>query len=319
MGYKDYIGTRGNTEAKIGNCSIFSLILLLCGMHAAFAQQTASFPEYNENPFIVNPAYAGMGWGAQATLAHSGFVDNSFEGSAENSSLSFHLPLSQGKMGLGAAAIRDKIGVTTNTRFYIAYSYKIFFDLKRDRPSWQIYHQNVLSFGLTAGVHQLRDNLLELGIADDPLFAENIHASIPTVGVGLLYNNADFYIGVSAPNVLGDKLASRNDLQLSNPVYAYAGYRFYLNEYKENIILKPNLLLKREKGAPLQLDLNLAASFQNKFEIGAGYRSNSAVNFLAGIQLFRQLRILYHYNLGAKNALLGNTHGILLSYNFNNN
>ncbi|RAV28471.1 hypothetical protein DN748_13620 [Sinomicrobium soli] len=294
------------------------MILLIGGMYSARAQQTALFPEYNENPFVINPAYAGMGWGAQAALAHSGFTDQSFEGSAENSSLSVHLPLSRGKMGLGAAAIRDKIGVTTNTRIYLAYSYKIFFDLKSDRPSWQIYHQHVLSFGLTAGLHQLRDNLLELGIPDDPVFAENIHASIPMVGVGFLYNRADFYIGISAPNILGDRLASRDDLKLSNPVYGYAGYRFYPNRYNENIILKPNILLKHEDGAPVQIDLNLAASFRDRFEFGAGYRSSSAVNLLAGVRLFRQLRILYHYNIGVKNTLFGNTHGIVLSYDFSN-
>ncbi len=35
---------------------------LICVLKCStlFGQQTASFPEYNFNPFIINPAYAGL-------------------------------------------------------------------------------------------------------------------------------------------------------------------------------------------------------------------------------------------------------------------
>ncbi|CAN0604832.1 unnamed protein product, partial [Ectocarpus sp. 12 AP-2014] len=36
----------------------------------------------------------------------------------------------------------------------------------------------------------------------DPNFAANIDATIPTVGVGILLNLANFYVGLSAPNIL---------------------------------------------------------------------------------------------------------------------
>lgn len=294
--------------------SIFTWCFVICGGYLALAQQTALFPEYNYNPFIINSAYAGMAPGPEATLSHYGYINN-IAGSPKSYALSFHSPVSHGKMGLGAAFSRDKIGVTTNTNAFAAYSYKLFFDYKSDRPDWQIYDQHVLSFGLTAGVHQLSDNLLELGIADDPEFSENINATIPVIGVGFLYNCADFYVGISAPNILGDKLASRDDLNLSNPVYGYMGYRFFANRF-DRIVIKPSVLLKYEDGAPMQVDVNLATSFSNKFEIGAGYRSRSSLNFLAGIYLFKHFRLIYHYNAGLKNSLLGNSHGIALSYSF---
>ncbi|WP_268225592.1 PorP/SprF family type IX secretion system membrane protein [Sinomicrobium oceani] len=282
----------------------------------AMAQQTPSFPEYNYNPMLINPAYTGMTSGPEITLSHNGYV-GSIPGSSQTSAFSFHTPAAQAKMGLGAAVYHDKIGVTTNTNVFLSYSYKIFFDLKNDRPSWEIYDQHVLSFGITAGVRQFRENLLELGIPDDPVFSENIRADIPSVGVGFLYHRADFYIGISAPNILGDRLASRDDLHLSNPVYGYVGYRFFADRFDE-VIVKPNLLIKNESGAPLQADINISTSFRNKFEIGAGYRSSASINFMAGIYLFRHFRLLYHYNTGRRNSVSGNSHGVVITYAFGN-
>jgi type IX secretion system PorP/SprF family membrane protein len=290
------------------------VLLLLLSFQSLLGQQTAAFPEYNYNPFIINSAYAGLLPTAEATASNSGFANN-IEGSPRNFSLSLHSPLRNKKVGLGAGFVRDEIGVTTNTNFFAAYSYKIFFDFESDRPYWQLYEPGVLSFGITAGVQQFQDNLLELGIPNDPKFSENINATIPTIGVGFLFNHDKFYTGISSPNILGDKLASRDDLNLSNPVYGYFGYRFYTNIFEE-MMIKPNMLIKYEDGAPLQVDINLAASFKNRFEIGAGFRTSSSINLLAGVYFIKNLRLIYHYNMAIKNSPLGNTHGLMLSYRF---
>lgn len=277
-------------------------------------QQTALFSEYNYNPMVINSAYAGMGNGAEVNLSNYSYL-NDMQGSPRHLSLSFHTPISNSKMGLGAAISRDEIGVTTSSNAYMAYSYRVFFDHKSNRPNWQIYHQHVLSFGLTAGINQYQQNLIDLGISDDPVFAENINETIPTIGVGFLYNRRNFYVGVSAPNILGDRLHSLDNLKLSTPVYGYMGYSFLLNKF-DKIIIKPNILLKHEQGAPMQIDLNLATSFENIFEVGIGYRSTTSMNFMAGIYLFKNIRFLYQYNVGFKDSLLGNSHGIILSYAF---
>ncbi len=292
---------------------VLLLSFLLLAMNAN-GQQTAAFPEYNYNPFLINSAYAGMLPDAEISIGNSGFF-NQIEGSPKNFSLSLHTPLSDGKIGVGAGIIRDQIGVTTNTNVFAAYSYKIFFDFKDDRPYWQIYQPGVLSFGITAGIQQFQDNLLELGIVDDPNFSENITATVPSIGVGFLFNHSRFYTGVSVPNILGDQLANRDDLRLSNPIYGYFGYRFFTNRYQE-IMVKPNVLLKYEKGAPFQADINVAFSYKNKFELGAGFRTSSSANLLAGIYLFDSIRLIYHYNIALKQNPLGNTHGFLLSYRF---
>jgi len=289
------------------------VLLLFVGVSAS-AQQTANFPEYNYNPLIINSAYAGLLPTTEITAANTGF-SRKLEGSPTNFSLSLNTPLNEGKVGIGAGFVRDEIGVTTNTNFFAAYSYKIFFDFDDNRPYWQVYQPGVVSFGITAGIRQFQDNLLELNIPNDPNFAENINATIPTIGIGFLFNHSRFYAGVSAPNILGDKLASRDDLNLSNPLYGYFGYRFFTNIFEE-MMIKPNLLLKYEAGAPLQADINLAVSFKNKFEIGAGYRTSSSINILAGLYLIKNLRLIYQYNMAVNDSPLGNTHGLMLSSRF---
>ncbi len=279
-----------------------------------YGQQTPVFSEYNYNPFIVNSAYAGLSKAGEITFATNGLF-SSIDGSPENLNLSFHMPLKADKMGIGAALIQDKIGVTTSTSAFVAYSYKIFFDFQENRPYWEVFQKPSLSFGITAGMQQYQNNLLELGITNDPTFSRNVNASIPTIGAGVLFNKSNFYAGLSTPNLLGTRFSSDDSIELRSPYYGYFGYRFFSSQY-ENLLLKPSLLLKYEEGAPLQGDLNLALSYRNILELGVGYRTNSSFNMLAGFYLFESLRIIYHYNAAPKNLAFGNTHGVILSYSF---
>lgn len=302
---------------KIFNCFgtlALGVLLSLLSYNSIFAQQTPTFSEYNYNPFIINSAYAGLTPSTEISISNSGYF-NQFDGSPRSFSFSGHGAINRGKVGLGAGILRDQIGVTTSTQFFAAYSYKIFFDFESNRPYWQHYNPGVLSFGITAGVQQYQDNLTALDIMDDSNFSENINATIPTMGLGFLFNHASFYVGFSTPNILGDTLASDDNLNLENPYYGYFGYRFFNNRFQE-IMIKPNMLLKYENGAPLEADINLAVSFKNKFEIGTGYRTSSSLNFLAGVYMFDNVRFIYNYNMAINDSPLGNTHGFVLSYQF---
>lgn len=288
------------------------LTTITLATYSMFAQQTPLFSEYNYNPFIINAAYAGATENTELSVSNLGYF-NPVEGSPRTFSFSGHGSINQNKVGIGAGIIRDEIGVTSSTSFFAAYSYKIYFDFDRNRPYWQNYTPNVFSFGITAGVQQFQDKLTELGIMDDEVFAQNINATIPTIGLGFLLNFNSFYVGFSSPNVIGDALVSDKSFNISNTYYGYVGYRFYNNRFQD-LIIKPNLLLKHEKGAPFQVDFNVAVSFRNKFELGAGYRTSNSYNLLAGIYLFNNFRAIYNYNVATNDSPLGNTHGFILSY-----
>ncbi|MGJ8735439.1 PorP/SprF family type IX secretion system membrane protein [Zobellia laminariae] len=299
---------------KVINAFSVVALFLIFANNICYGQQTPVFPEYNYNPFIVNSAYAGFLDEGEITLAGSGFL-GAIEGSPETVGLSFHSPLRDGIMGLGGAVIRDQIGVTTTTSAYGAYSYRIFFDFKENRPYWQIYQKPSLSFGLTAGMQQFQDNLLELGISNDPTFASNVNATLPLVGIGILFNKANFYAGVSTPNILGSRFSSDDRVDLKSVYYGNFGYRFFPNG--DDILLKPSMLVKYENGSPLQADINMSLSLRDKLEVGVGYRTNSSINVLAGFYLFDSFRFIYTYNIASKDLTIGNTHGLILSFQFN--
>ncbi|MFP2996987.1 PorP/SprF family type IX secretion system membrane protein [Spongiivirga sp. MCCC 1A20706] len=290
-----------------------TIILFALGLCAVKAQQTPAFTDYNYNPFIINAAYAGTHSEAEAVLSNSGF-NNQIDGAPKNFYLSFNTAINEGKMGLGAFIMNDQIGVTNATQASIAYSYKLFFDFKSNRPYWQLYDRTVLSFGVTAGVLQYEENLLELGIQNDPNFAENINSALPAAGLSVLFGHGNFFAGVSVPNVLGDRLLNQDNLNLSRPIYGYTGYHFVMNKYNPSFIIKPSLLFKYENGAPFQVDTNISIRYKNNFEAGVGFRTSNSFNIAAGFYLFKNLRAMYNYTQGTGNSPLGSTHGILLSF-----
>lgn len=277
-----------------------------------FGQQTPVFANYNYNTVIINPAHAGFYPDSDITITNRGYL-NSVEGSPRNIGLTFNSPIGTKNMGLGAGVLSDQVGVTKTTNIFGAYAYKLVFDHNYSQARWWSYNPNVLSFGITAGVTFYNEDLLSLGIPDDPNFASNVNTVVPTLGVGVLYNRERIYLGVSSPNVLGSSLSSEKNINIVNPVYAYSGYRFFTTRFEE-VLITPSILIKYVSGAPLQADFNTTINYKNKIEIGAGYRTNSSLNFLAGFHISNHFRVLYNYNHALRNTPVNNTHGIVLSY-----
>lgn len=292
---------------------LVTFILALVLSMVSVAQQTPSFTEYNYNPFLLNSAYAGVLKSSEATLSNIGFGNQNFEGSPRSFAFTFNSPLRNEKMGLGIGIVNDEIGVTSATQLFGAYSYKIILN-DNAHPYWKVFDRSFISFGLNAGALLYNQDLLSLGLQDDPNFAENVNAALPSVGAGILFGYHNFFAGISTPNLLGDTFANQDNLQLSQPVYAYTGYHFVLDRYDPKFILKPSMLFKYEDGAPLQVDANLSLSFKNFLEIGAGYRTSSTLNAFLGCYILKNFRAIYSYSQGSGDSPLRNTHGIILSY-----
>ena len=233
-------------------------ILFICLLSATAlrSQQTPSFGEYNYNPFLVNPAYAGAMPDSEAVLSNSG-MGATVEGAPATFSLTYNTPIKRNQMGLGAAVINDQIGVTRATQAYLAYSYKVILNAN-NYPYWKVFDRTFLSFGLTGGVLSYNEDLLSLGLENDPNFSGNINSTLPTAGAGILFGSGNFFGGISVPNLLGDTFANQDQLELNRPIYSYAGYYLSLDRF-HHLFLKPSGLIKFENGAPLQADFNLFA------------------------------------------------------------
>lgn len=287
---------------------IVVLTLLCCT--SIRGQQTPVFSDYNYNAIIINPAHTGLFEDTEVAFTNRGLID-AFEGTPKYLSLSVSIPKEYS--GFGGGILRDEIGVTTSTQFFASYAYKIFLSQDTNVPRWHNSNPNVLSFGISAGVLQYAEDLVDLGITNDINFAQNINASIPTIGAGVLYNERNFYVGAAAPNIVGDLLSSEKNIELEVPYYAYAGYKLYMGATQE-FFLKPNALIKWTQGAPTQLDMNFFVNYKSKLEAGIGYRTGSLINLLAGFYLFDNVRVNYTYNLALNDSPLGSAQGFSLSY-----
>jgi len=293
---------------------LLSVALFLNGFIQLNAQQTPVFSEYDSNTVLINPAHSGFYAETEIVAANNGYLNN-IDGGPQNFAITLNLPLQDQKMGLGIGTTNDKVGVTDASSFFVSYAYKIKFATNYRRAVWWELNPEVLSFGVTAGVVSYNEDLLSLGLRDDPNFAQNTNVNQPTFGVGALFNTNTFYVGVSALNLFTNSISNiENNLNLDTPVYAYAGYRIFATKFEE-ILIKPNALIKYVKGAPTQIDLNTTVNYKNKFEVGGGYRSNSSINLLAGFY-FKNFRFRYNYNMSFLESPIPNTHGFIVSARF---
>lgn len=289
---------------------LIAINFLLLSSFVGMAQQTPVFSDYNYNTIIINPAHTGLGEETEIAFTNRGVID-AFEGTPKYLSLSASIP--RDYAGFGASILRDEVGVTTTTHFMASYAYKIFLSQDTNVPRWHSINPNVLSFGISAGVIQYAEDLLDLNITNDINFAQNINTAIPTIGAGVLYNERNFYVGAAAPNIVGDLLSSEKNIELRVPFYGYAGYKLYLGRTKE-FFLKPNALVTVVQGAPTQVDMNMFINYKSKLEAGIGYRTSSLVNMLVGVYLFDNIRLNYTYNLALNDSPLGSSQGFSLSY-----
>jgi type IX secretion system PorP/SprF family membrane protein len=133
---------------------------------------------------------------------------------------------------------------------------------------------------------------------------------LPNFGVGIYYNTELFYVGWSVPHVLSGNISLYDVLQSSAEIaveeshhYIMAGLKIGLNE---NVKLKPAMMVKKVKDAPIDMDIHGSLVFNDQLGIGATYRMggirNSAgesVDLIAYMHLKNGMRlgVAYDYTL----------------------
>ncbi len=269
--------------------NIIFLMLVLCVVPLAKAQQDAQYTQYMYNTIVVNPAYAGSrGVFSAMGLYRSQWVG--LDGAPTSFTLNMQTPVSK-RVGVGLSLINDEIGEGTSKETYIdaSFSYTI--------PTSDV---GKLSLGVKAVAHILNidfSRLANYGAERDLPNVENRFS--PNVGAGLYYHTDKFYAGVSVPNLLQTDHFKNSDINSSFLTqermnwYLITGYVFDLNP---NLKFKPAVLLKAVKGAPLQLDASANFLIHNKFTLGAAYRWDAAFSALVGFQISDQLMLGLAYD-----------------------
>lgn len=280
----------------------------------AMAQQDPEYTHYMYNMNVVNPAYAT---GTESVLNLGTLYRTQWVGAVgAPKTLTFfgHMPLNK-KIELGLSMISDDIGdgAKKENNFYADIAYVI-----------ELKNRHRLSFGIKAGFTSLQTNFngfrFESGDpSTDLAFAENINLFKPNIGAGIFYFTDDYYVGLSAPNLLSSKhIEERNGINAygSEDIHSFltAGYVFKISpDFK----LKPAFMTKIVVGSPLTFDVSANVLYRDKFELGASYRFDDSVSGLMSVSVTDNLKIGYAYdytlsNLGQFNS---GTHEIFLLFN----
>lgn len=278
---------------------------------SSWAQQDAQYTMYMYNTININPAYAG----SRGVLSLFGLHRSQWvglDGAPVTNTLSFNTPINETNLGIGASFVNDKIGPTTETNFSADVSYTIRTD--------EIHK---LSFGIkgTLNIFNLDRSMLNPQEQVDPSLQNVDNDLSPNVGAGIYWHTDKYYIGLSVPNFIETNHWADNDRAINKErmnYYLIGGYVFELNPMWK---LKPAVLTKAITGAPLQVDGSLNVLYDDRFMLGAAYRWDAAVSFMAGFQITQGLFLGYGYDLETTRLRNYNSgsHEIFLRYEFFNN
>ncbi len=297
---------------QLKNCFILFLFLLIS--NGIKAQQDPLYTQYLYNLSIVNPAFSTD----QEGLLNLGVLYRAqwsgVDGAPKTFNVFAHTALGK-NIETGISIVRDDIGDGTLIEDNINADFAYVLQLSRDSK---------LSLGVKAGITNFRSDLTGFVFDDpeaDPAFNQPINESFGNIGVGAYYFNKKFFAGFSALNLLKAKHLNKRDGLVNRGseephYYLVSGYTFDVNG--DSFQLKPNIMIRGVKGAPLIVDLNLNAILFNKFEFGLGYRTSESFVGMFNLKLTPQTRIGYAYDYTFNN--LGDfgsgSHEVFLLFDF---
>jgi type IX secretion system PorP/SprF family membrane protein len=293
--------------------SIIKIIAVLFTVTTMYSQQDAQYTQYMYNMNILNPAYAG----SQKTLS-IGLLGRSqwvgIDGAPKTFTASINAPIKR-NIGLGFSVIADEIGPVKEQNVYADFSYTL-----------QTSENSNLALGIKGGFTFLDAKLSQLDLGDnvpDDLFTNNdLNRTSPNFGVGAYYYTDRFYIGLSMPNMLKTLHFEKKGGVVARAIedvhyFITSGVVFNASD---NLKLKPSVMFKAVKGAPLSIDLSGNALINNRFELGLNWRLDDSVSGMFNILISPSTRIGYAYdytlsNIGDFNS---GSHEVFLLFTISN-
>jgi type IX secretion system PorP/SprF family membrane protein len=282
------------------------LIIFMC--FSVKAQQDPLYSQYLNNPFVLNPAYAGLTDNLNLSLGYRTQWAG-FEGSPKTANLNGHISLANNKMGVGAMFISDQIGGNTVNEFFGSYSYRI-----------NITTDKVLSFGLQAGFanYQIDNSKAKQFNPGDPLFTVNNSETKPSFGFGAILKSEKFFVSLSVPRMLSNTIESggKQASLYTQHYYLMGSYLFFISE---RIRFKPATLVKYVSGAPASIDLNASLIIHENYQAGVLTRNFNTYGIFLQALLKDSFRLGYTFEVPTGSSVGSNftSHEITLGLRLN--
>jgi len=293
---------------------LISIGLFILGSAKLEAQQTAMFGQFQYNMLELNPAYAGYRETFNITGIHrSQWVG--FEGAPVTQTISFNKPLKADEFAFGGSISNDKIGPSNSLNVTIDGAYRMRVGRGKERTK--------LAFGLKASINRYQTNLTGVDIIDpdDVSFMRNENGVwLPNLGVGTFLYGRTFFVGLSAPKILNNKLVNKGSSlyeymegQEETTYYLTGGKVFKLNR---QLKIYPAMLFKATKNAPISGGAFLNFIIMNEFKVGGYYNFKEVAGALAQWQINKKLRVGYTLEMPVTSLFGTNlgSHEIMINY-----
>lgn len=285
---------------------LFLISLLMSVVGIVRAQQPDIFNQFYMNPYLYNPAYAGVeGHSVLFLMYHQQWTN--IENAPRMIHASFHTPL-RGGIGIGAAAFNYNQGLLDRSVGKVSASYLITLDRK-----------HYLRFGMSVGAGTQAVNFSELDDPTDPAFTNlGNNTSFMVADFGATYHFDHFNIGFSLPNLVSydlftpESFAPVRVTPTDNMIFKM-NYRGHIND---DIAIEPHLLYRYSKFLPDQYEATVIFHLYHVVWAGATYRQDNNIVATIGTKLKERFAIGYAYEMGNTDltGFLGPTHEIHLGF-----
>jgi type IX secretion system PorP/SprF family membrane protein len=186
-----------------------------------------------------------------------------------------------GKVGVGGYVFSDRNGAIEKTGLKAAYAYHIFFGNS----------QLSLGMALTAFQLRLNDDRIRLDDENDNMWINaRGTAFIPDADVGAYYDTPNFYVGLSADQLLESVIklgdTGYDQYRQERNYYLIAGYDYPINQ---DWLLTPSTLLKIAESGAFQGDFSAKLYYDQTYWGGLTYRTGNAVILMGGLRVDRMI------------------------------
>lgn len=269
----------------------YLIIGVICCSYLIKAQQQTLFTNFINNPFLYNPAYAGVFQGQEYTLQYRQQW-NGFENAPRTAYANGYGTLKKKpNMAIGGTIMNDRVGLLNQSAFSAAYAYHL-----------KLNKNYKLGFGISAGAAQYNVKIYDAKPyptdLDDPFLRSNIlNANVFDANAGLYLYSSKFFFSFSSLSLVSSRINWNNtNGKLTAHNYVSSGYNFTLDKKKKEWVLQPSILARFNAPAPYQLEGNLKLTYKNSYWIGFNYRQNASLSGMIGATIKDQFTIAYAYD-----------------------
>ena len=271
---------------------LFLFVITLLMGYMSFAQQPAVYNQFFMNPYLYNPAYAGVEGHSALFFMHRNQWIN-IQGAPEINHLSFHVPL-RGGIAIGGTAFNFSEGLlnVSGAKFTIGYLINI------DRTHF-------IRFGISGGGGINAVNISKFDSPDDIAFDNFLEQNSFLIGdLGISYHFGHFNVGFSLPNLFNYVAVTQEGfvpVDLASPLDNIIGKMNYRGHITDNFAIEPHVIYRYSESTPSQYEAALIAHIRHLVWLGVSYREDSGIIGLGGVKIKEKIGIGISYELGNPN------------------